>query len=112
VILKVWGELTFAEIAEALEIPVNTAAFAISLRAGRIATAHQEQFAVTDIEQEPFEAELRRTRPGSLPEGLRSRLLAATGPTKASPVALGPAPAVMGLQWVLRLLIRPQPSRC
>ncbi len=26
VILKVWGELTFAEIAEALEIPVNTAA--------------------------------------------------------------------------------------
>jgi RNA polymerase sigma-70 factor (ECF subfamily) len=26
VILKVWGELTFAEIAEALDIPANTAA--------------------------------------------------------------------------------------
>jgi len=26
VTLKIWGELTFAEIAEALEIPANTAA--------------------------------------------------------------------------------------
>ena len=60
---------------------------------------------MTDHEQNRFEAELRRTRPAKLPEDYWSRLLEAARPTEASPVALGPAPVVMGLQRVLRFLI-------
>lgn len=60
---------------------------------------------MTDQEQNRFEAELRRTRPAKLPEDFWSRLLAAARPTKASPVALGPAPVALGLQRVLRFLI-------
>lgn len=60
---------------------------------------------MTDQEQNRFEAELRRTRPASLPEDFWSRLLAAARPTKTSPVALGPAPVALGLQRVLRFLI-------
>ena len=60
---------------------------------------------MTDHEQNRFEAELRRSRPAKIPEDYWSRLLEAARPTKASPVALGPAPVVMGLQRVLRFLI-------
>ena len=60
---------------------------------------------MTDHEQNRFEAELRRTRPAKLPEDYWSRLLEAARPTEGSPVALGPAPVVMGLQRVLRFLI-------
>jgi len=60
---------------------------------------------VTDQELNRFEAELRRTRPASPPEDFWSRLLAAARPTKASPLALKPAPVALGLQRVLRFLI-------
>ena len=60
---------------------------------------------MTDREQQEFEAELRRTRPASLPEALRSRLMAARQPKKARRQAPWPASAACGWRRMLRLLI-------
>jgi len=60
---------------------------------------------VTDREQQEFEAELRRARPASLPEALRSQLVAAAQPKKAPREAPWPASAAWDWRRVLRLLV-------
>ena len=60
---------------------------------------------MTEREQQQFEAALRKTRPVTLPEELRSRLLAAAPPKKARSAPPWPALVVLGWLRVLRLAV-------
>ena len=44
VVMKVWGEMTLEEMAQVLEIPVNTVASQVSLCAGKPSRALAEDF--------------------------------------------------------------------